>query len=288
MKPLRETVNLFMVLDPQHFREANQLAYPIYEQAKGNLVKHALSKLGRQTRTFTGEFRYYLWERPKYTIWIANKKGFVFEAVPGLSAEEALEAYREACRQLTCPHSVGDVQEVNTYRMRWIPPGSVTAGFWMGEAPVTQAQWLVATGSNPALFTGDLQRPVENVSYMECVAFGARFGLRLPTEQEWEHACRAGTTKDTYGPADEIAWYYENNGGTAHPVCMKKPNAWGLFDTLGNVMEWCEEQDDWKITCGGSVYRSQYELRAQYRENSLGRSSGRRDKFVGLRLAMNG
>jgi formylglycine-generating enzyme required for sulfatase activity len=67
---------------------------------------------------------------------------------------------------------------------------------------------------------------------------------RLPTEAEWEYACRAGSVGETYGPLDAVAWYNGNSGGRTHPVGQKQPNAWGLFDTLGNAEQWC--QDLWR------------------------------------------
>ena len=120
---------------------------------------------------------------------------------------------------------------------------------------MTQAEYLAETGSNPSYFTGDLNRPVETVSWNDAVAYCRRltasertagripsgWGYRLPTEAEWEYAARAGTTGATYGPLDEIAWYGKNADDETHPVGGKKPNAWGLYDMLGNVREWTSD-----------------------------------------------
>jgi formylglycine-generating enzyme required for sulfatase activity len=121
-------------------------------------------------------------------------------------------------------------------------------GFWLGETPVTQAEYLaVLGGENPSRFTGD-DLPVEQVDCSDaerfCAALAARLGrpARLPREAEWEYACRAGSSKPRYGALDEIAWYKETSGGTTHPVGQKKPNAWGLCDTLGNVWEWTADR----------------------------------------------
>jgi formylglycine-generating enzyme required for sulfatase activity len=138
------------------------------------------------------------------------------------------------------------------------PPRSVVIpkGFWMGQTEVTQAEYRRVTGKNPSLFAGDRLPvsgmnsdllPVETVTLNEAKIYCAAIGGRLPTAEEWEYAARAGTTGELYGNLDEIAWYGRNSyiAGANYPpgfcctheVGRKKPNAWGLFDTLGNVAE---------------------------------------------------
>ncbi|RJF84569.1 formylglycine-generating enzyme family protein [Azospirillum cavernae] len=192
-----------------------------------------------------------------------------------------------------------------TQRLRWIPPGrflmgspedepgrfdnegpqhavTLSRGYWLFDTPCTQALWQAVMGENPSRFKSP-DRPVETVSWNDAQNFLTRINgrvpgldLTLPTEAQWEHACRAGTTTALYSgdiailgernaPAlDPIAWYGGNSGvgfdldngedstgwpekqhphetaGT-RPVARKRPNPWGLHDTLGNVLEWCAD-----------------------------------------------
>ena len=166
--------------------------------------------------------------------------------------------------------ALGDARQ----RMRWIEPGTfqmgspkgedgryddegpqhevtLTRGFWLGDTPVTQALWTAAMGNNPSFFK-DSKRPVEQVSWDDAQKFLQKMnsavpglGLKLPTEAQWEYACRAGTNGPNYARGGEtladIAWFSENSGGETHLVAMKRCNDWGLYDTLGNVWEWCAD-----------------------------------------------
>ncbi|MFZ9882607.1 MAG: formylglycine-generating enzyme family protein, partial [Phycisphaerales bacterium] len=140
---------------------------------------------------------------------------------------------------------------------------------YVGRYEVTQAQWTAKMGSNPSYFqppntaTADANRPVEQVSWTTVQKFLAATGMRLPTEAEWEYACRAGTTTAFHGwpglpqgmnddtQVGIIAWYGVNApGGTTQPVGQLPPNGFGIFDMAGNVSEWCS---DWY---SGSTYGS--------------------------------
>ncbi len=154
--------------------------------------------------------------------------------------------------------------------------------FLIAKYPVTQALYSAVTNKNPSSFIGD-QNPVEGVTWREAIYFCNLLsqnenltpcyqlndeiiidtnanGYRLPSEAEWEYACRAGSTEIRYGEIDEIAWYKENSVGKTHSVGQKSPNDWGLFDMLGNVWEWCSDIYDeevygtYRIFRGGGWY----------------------------------
>jgi|SRR5665647_45720 len=132
--------------------------------------------------------------------------------------------------------------------------------FSMSKCPITQKQWIALMGYNPSQFKGE-ERPVENVSWDDVQKFIKKLNetdntsqYRLPSEAEWEYACRAGTTTEYYFGDNEselgnYAWYSENSGSETHPVGLKKPNG-GFYDMHGNVWEWC--QDKWHANYNGT------------------------------------
>ncbi|WP_329328271.1 formylglycine-generating enzyme family protein [Streptomyces luteogriseus] len=179
------------------------------------------------------------------------------------------------------------------------------APFRMSAFPVTQEGYALVTGERPSTARGG-RLPVEGVSWWDAVRFcnalsrregltpayevgpgtgngdadatahwdTAADGYRLPTEAEWEHACRAGSTGPRYGPLDEIAWYRGNADDRLHPVGGLQPNAWGLYDLLGNVWDWCWDLYDaevygtYRVLRGGGWSDEHWSCRASVRRRS--------------------
>jgi formylglycine-generating enzyme required for sulfatase activity len=180
-------------------------------------------------------------------------------------------------------------------RRRWTVE---LAPYLLAAVPVTQRRYAEVTGQAPsAARGGDL--PVESVSWLAAVRYcnalsqrealtpvyalsaddhvhwnAAADGYRLPTEAEWEHACRAGTTGARYGELEDLAWYRANARGTTHDVGAKQPNAWGFHDMLGNVWEWCWDLYDgdlygsYRVLRGGGWADEHYSCRASVRRGS--------------------
>ncbi|GEM_PF-1816970 len=130
----------------------------------------------------------------------------------------------------------------------------ISKGFWMSETEITQKQWRDIMGNNPSTNKGD-NLPVENLSWNDCQKFIEKINklgngiFRLPTEAEWEYACRAGSTTefcfgDSEKELDNYAWHFFNSNYQTHPVKQKQPNTWGLYDMHGNVWEWCQDWYD--------------------------------------------
>lgn len=155
--------------------------------------------------------------------------------------------------------------------------------FYLGQTPVTQAQYEALTGSNPTDHVRNPDAPIDSVWWepaeeycQKLTSLDREAGLlpdgweyRLPTEAEWEYACRAGSSEPRHGEPQDVAWYHDNADGRPHTVGQKAPNAWGFHDMLGNIWEWCQ---DWfwvantvRSVRGGCYYNSGRGCRAAAR-----------------------
>jgi formylglycine-generating enzyme required for sulfatase activity len=193
---------------------------------------------------------------------------------------------------------------------------TITKGFWLGRTEVTQAQYEAVMKTNPSTFKNvGPDAPVERVSWVDAMAFCEKLNEReqaagrlpdgfkytLPTEAQWEYACRAGTTHEYAGDQEAMAWFDTNSGGSSHPVATKQPNAWGLYDMSGNVLEWCfdwygdypggsvidptgPEHGYYRMARGGSWRAAMHVGRSASR---AGGSPGRLDYTIGFRVALS-
>jgi formylglycine-generating enzyme required for sulfatase activity len=176
---------------------------------------------------------------------------------------------------------------------------TISKAHYLGVTEVTQSEWSKVMGANPSYFKGD-SLPVEGVSWDDIQPFLKKSGgLRLPTEGEWEYACRAGTTGSRYGELDDVAWYDNNSINRTHAVGGKRANAFGLHDMLGNVWEWCSDwygdyssasqtdpqgpsKGNYRVLRGGSWDNNDRYCRASNRYNIA--PAGRNDS-IGFRVA---
>jgi len=185
-------------------------------------------------------------------------------------------------------------------------------GFWMGKYEVTQAQYMRLMDSNPSEFKGDSSRPVENVNWndsndaAEELSYIAGGRYRLPSEAEWEYACKAGRDSKYCGPGGKpsrVAWYSDNSGNTTHAVGGKRANGWGLYDMSGNVWEWTQDcyndsysgapanggawkSDDCskRVLRGGSWFYIPFDVRSADRDRV---TTGYRGSDLGFRLVQD-
>ncbi len=185
--------------------------------------------------------------------------------------------------------------------------------FYIGKYEITQAQWQAVMGNNPSYFSGKSKSPVERVYWKDCQTFITQLNqlgqgtFRLPTEAEWEYACRAGTTTRFYWGDDsgysqigQYAWYGDNAGQTQE-AGFKLPNAWGLHDMSGNVWEWCQdwygsyspnaqndptgaENGSFRVVRGGSWGNRAWDCRSAIRMALYPDAS---ENYIGFRVARN-
>ncbi|MBQ6140062.1 MAG: formylglycine-generating enzyme family protein [Kiritimatiellae bacterium] len=257
-------------------------------------------------------------------------------SIMGLSvaalALTACAADATASAQGAAGRKTGDVKTITlpggaTMEMIWCEPGTfkmgspptetgrfedeaqhvvkITRGFWLGKYEVTQRQWESVMHSNLSRFKGP-DHPIENISWHDCMTFvrrvrsEAKIPVRLPTEAEWEYACRAGSESAVSGNGKlpDMAWYDDNSECQTHEVGTHTPNAWGFFDMHGNVLEWCADwfsvltgdavdpkgppSGSFKMLRGGCWFFYDRDCRSAYR---LKRDPTLRNCIFGFRLA---
>lgn len=171
--------------------------------------------------------------------------------------------------------------------------------FYLGQTPVTQAEYEAVTGTNPTDHAKVPDAPMDSVNWHQANEYCEKltqldrqagvlpddWEYRLPTEAEWEYTCRAGTSQPRHGEPHDVAWHHDNANDQPHAVGQKRPNAWGFHDMLGNLWEWCQ---DWFYTAnrcrsarGGSYFNSARVCRSAQR---WGWNPDSRGRYSGFRL----
>jgi formylglycine-generating enzyme required for sulfatase activity len=179
-------------------------------------------------------------------------------------------------QMIEIPSGIVELRDDRT-KQQWTVP---IPSFLLAKFPVTQDFYFEVTQENPSTIKGE-RHPVETVTWKEAVIFCNKLsiqtglnpcyeikadgeeisfdrtanGFRLPTEAEWQYACKAGTKEIRYGAIHEIAWFKDNSSSTTHIVGQKEPNPWGLYDMLGNVWEWCSDIYDETVYGSYRIFR---------------------------------
>ena len=189
----------------------------------------ALDALGNRLKAET------TWDGAQALINPITGERFKGTPAPWINPKDGLEYVRIAPGSFMMGCSPGDPEcsadEKPAHRV------TLTKGFRIGATPVTQEAYQRVTRTNPSNFKG-AKLPVETVNWTDAQEYCLAVGMRLPTEAEWEYAARAGSPGARYGNVDSIAWYEKNSDSKTHDVAQKQPNAWGLYDMLGNVWQW--------------------------------------------------
>ena len=251
--------------------------------------------------------------------------------------EREAEAAMNAPAEITDGTKAGEEREIEVAQRTkitvcWLPPGTFTMGspaseagrsndetqvqvrisrgFWLAKYECIQKTWRDVMGNNPSHFRGD-SLPVDSVSWDDCQKFIGRlrspnpaWRFSLPSEAQWEYACRAGTTLSYAGALELVGWYDLNSGGKTHSIGQRIGNAWGLRDMHGNVFEWCSDRCSEKLSAypaqmatdptgsgtgtfricrGGSWYRDASRCRSAFRQAC---PPDFRDDSLGFRLAL--